>query len=836
MNARAWRVAWYRYRSGLARRWTGYVSVVILIGALGGLAMASIAGARRTDSSFPTYLKSTNPSTLGVFTRYDDPELKIDTGYDASIARTVAHLPLVTRAATAIIFDANINLEGVKGIKPHSIAGESPPTIIGSLNGEFTSMDRVSLIAGRMPSPGSLDEAVVNPQAAQQMGVHIGSVITAPFYTDTQVNSPSQSGPGRIVKVKIVGEIVASRDVVESDIAALGASAVIFSQGLTRELAPLYATGTETYLQIQGGNASAKQVLNEVYKVDPFAQDLPAELTDNFVPAAQQAISPEAVALGVFGGLAALSALLIAALMIGRLLRAATEELEALRAVGASRAMLLSDGLLGVWAAIFVGSLLAVLVAVLLSPLSPLGPVRPIYPDSGIAFDWTVLGLGVLFILIVLGAVAAVLANREVHRVTSRRSSSVERPEAPWVRSAANSGLSISVVTGVRFALEPGRGRNVTPVRSAILGTVLAVTVLVATVTFGASLNGLVSRPSLYGWNWNYALLSSFAGAEDLPAHQVATFLNQDPDISAWSGVNVANAKLDGQRVGTLAERPGAAVAPPVLSGHGLEAANQVVLGTDTLRQLHKRVGDTVVFSNGSSKPITLTIVGTGAVPAISSGAESGQGAMVATSDFPPALLNLQDATIPGPNAILIRIKSGVSPAAAYASLRLVARRTNAVHQAQGLTGGVVKVLRPADIVNFHAMGTIPDALAAGLSAGAVLALGLTLVASVRRRRRDLALLKTLGFTQRQLAASIAWQSTVAALIGCVVGIPLGIEVGRQLWDLFARSISVVPSPTVPVLTVVLVGVGALLFANMVAAIPGRIAARTPTALVLRAE
>jgi ABC-type lipoprotein release transport system permease subunit len=96
--------------------------------------------------------------------------------------------------------------------------------------------------------------------------------------------------------------------------------------------------------------------------------------------------------------------------------------------------------------------------------------------------------------------------------------------------------------------------------------------------------------------------------------------------------------------------------------------------------------------------------------------------------------------------------------------------------------------------------------------------------------------LKALGFTQRQLAASIAWQSTVAALIGCVVGIPLGIEVGRELWNLFARSIAVVPSPTVPVLTVILVGVGALLFANLVAALPGRIAARTPTALVLRAE
>jgi ABC-type lipoprotein release transport system permease subunit len=166
----------------------------------------------------------------------------------------------------------------------------------------------------------------------------------------------------------------------------------------------------------------------------------------------------------------------------------------------------------------------------------------------------------------------------------------------------------------------------------------------------------------------------------------------------------------------------------------------------------------------------------------------------------------------------------------------VVDRRTNAVPQAQGLAGGIVTVLRPADIVNFHSMGTIPDVLAGGLSAGAVLALGLTLVASVRRRRRDLALLKALGFTQRQLAASIAWQSTVAALIGCVVGIPLGIEVGRELWNLFARSIAVVPSPTVPVLTVILVGVGALLFANLVAALPGRIAARTPTALVLRAE
>jgi ABC-type lipoprotein release transport system permease subunit len=114
--------------------------------------------------------------------------------------------------------------------------------------------------------------------------------------------------------------------------------------------------------------------------------------------------------------------------------------------------------------------------------------------------------------------------------------------------------------------------------------------------------------------------------------------------------------------------------------------------------------------------------------------------------------------------------------------------------------------------------------------------LGLTLIASVRRRRRDLALLKTLGFTQRQLAAAVAWQSSVAVAIGTVIGVPLGIIIGRFLWDLFAHEINAVPSPGVPSLSIVLIIAGSLVIANLIATVPGRMAARTPTALVLRAE
>jgi ABC-type lipoprotein release transport system permease subunit len=156
--------------------------------------------------------------------------------------------------------------------------------------------------------------------------------------------------------------------------------------------------------------------------------------------------------------------------------------------------------------------------------------------------------------------------------------------------------------------------------------------------------------------------------------------------------------------------------------------------------------------------------------------------------------------------------------------------------QSYGDSFVVLGVQRPAEIVNYQSTGASPGILAAGRAVGAVVALGLTLGASVRRRRRDIALLKTLGFTRGQLAVAVAWQASVAAAVGIIVGVPVGVALGRWLWDLFARDIYAVPLPTVPALEVVLVALGALVLANLVAAVPGQMADRTPTALALRAR
>ena len=97
---------------------------------------------------------------------------------------------------------------------------------------------------------------------------------------------------------------------------------------------------------------------------------------------AQRAIKPEAIALGVFGAIAGLAVLVIAAQLIGRLFGRVADDAPILRAFGAGRATLLGDGLIGVGIAVALGSLLAAGVAVALSPLTPLGPVRPVYPTA----------------------------------------------------------------------------------------------------------------------------------------------------------------------------------------------------------------------------------------------------------------------------------------------------------------------------------------------------------------------------------------------------------------------------------------------------------------------
>jgi ABC-type lipoprotein release transport system permease subunit len=110
-----------------------------------------------------------------------------------------------------------------------------------------------------------------------------------------------------------------------------------------------------------------------------------------------------------------------------------------------------------------------------------------------------------------------------------------------------------------------------------------------------------------------------------------------------------------------------------------------------------------------------------------------------------------------------------------------------------------------------------------------------TLVTSVRRRRRELAILKTVGFVTRQVRATVAWQATAIAGASLAIGLPLGIAAGRLAWIFFANQVAIEPLPVISPL--VLLAIPAIIvLANAVAAFPARAAAHTQPATVLRAE
>ena len=143
---------------------------------------------------------------------------------------------------------------------------------------------------------------------------------------------------------------------------------------------------------------------------------------------------------------------------------------------------------------------------------------------------------------------------------------------------------------------------------------------------------------------------------------------------------------------------------------------------------------------------------------------------------------------------------------------------------------------RPVDLVNFGRVQNLPLILAGLLGVLGAATLAHTLMTSIRRRRRELSILKTLGFTPSQVRRAVAWQATAFVIAAVAIGLPLGAALGRVVWSAFARHLGAVSEPVTPVLPIVLSIAGAILVANLVAAVPAAVAGRMRPAGALRTE
>jgi FtsX-like permease family len=359
-------------------------------------------------------------------------------------------------------------------------------------------------------------------------------------------------------------------------------------------------------------------------------------------------------------------------------------------------------------------------------------------------------------------------------------------------------------------------------------------TALVAAITFGASLDHLLATPRLYGWDWDATV-----NANNDDRGSMTTFLERLPGVpgvaAASEGV-YGQLDVEGRAVAAVGlGREGAAdVHPPLLEGRAAARADEIVLGTTTLDRLGREVGDDVRLAVGDTT-VGARIVGRAVFPKFAAypGADrTGLGVGgVLTVDGIRRLI--PDASL---GFALVRFEPGTSRAEGVAALRDEASTLGSADPSVEPPRVSVRPDRPDDLAGFERVNTTPLVLAGLLT---LLAVGTTahgLVTATRSRRRDLGLLKAIGFTRGQVSAAVGWQATTVALVALVVGLPLGIASGRWLWALLADRLGIPSEPVTPTLAVLLAVPATLLLLNLVAAVPGRSAGAVPAATVLRAE
>jgi len=797
-----------RLRSEVRARWRSWLGLALLIGLAAAAAAAAAAGARRTETAYPRFVQAQNGYDL------------ITGGSPGNIdpARALAQMEALPEVAQW----ARIDVAAATAILPSGRVAPAPELMaVTDLMGRAGfRLNRFKVISGRMASLRAPGEAMIDFPTADREGLRVGSVIK---YI---VGSPDAKRP-RLAAVRIVG-IVAS----PGQFPAVGALSAFGSVYVT----PAFVDSN--HIRPSPGDAALLIRLRRgVADRDAFLRHKAAAgLGSVDVPFVQQvqtagiqrSIRLESQALWALSVLIGLAAVAIVGQSLARQTYLDSADLPALRALGFSRAQLFSLGMVRAAIIGVASACVVVPVAVLLSPLTPVGLARIAEPDPGFAVDAVPLVLGAA-----LAAVLTMLASA-VPAWTAVRTAATVSGEGPgpgrarspaFTSSLSRAWRSPAAAAGVRMALQPGRGRTAVPVRSAIFGATLGAAALTASLVFAASLGHLLTTPRLSGFTWD-----AFVSV-DSQHGKAAAALRADPKIAGYTRGGFINVRIGQVRLITLVLGGSGPARPVITAGVAPADGDDVALGASTMRDVHTAIGRTVDLvldqAEGHPKPARMRVVGTVIVPPNPFQAtQLGEGAALALPGF--ARIDPGAARRPGGPPFLVRFAPGVSRDAGLAAV------------ANDLTGlpdpFVAAAERPANVVSLASIAGLPVALSGLLALIAAGTLAHMLASSTRRRRRDLAILKTLGFTGRQVRHAIAWQATTIAAIALLIGLPAGIAGGRWAWRVFATQLGVLPEPAVPLTTIVIAIPAALALANLIAAAPARAAAHTPSATVLRTE
>ena len=794
-------------RIEIPRRGRSLGMLALLIAMATATVLTALAGARRGASAVDRLLADTRPATAVVSPQQE--------GFDWSRIR---RLPEVADLAT---FPAYTGF-GIEQAPAETVALYLPADA-DALHG----IEHPVVLHGRLADPTSAEEAVVTAAFVHTYGYGVGDTVTMRLFTpkqvDTGVSGVRSASPARPagprVPVRIVGVV----------------RSLWFSDGAGDPGRLIPSAGLITHYRANLLGAHGDGALSALVRLHGGLGDLPRfradlarvtgrpdiDVADRQIAAqhARDLTGFEAACLLAFGLAALTAALVLVGASIARYCSAAVFDLHVLRALGLTPAQGIVWAAAGPMLAAVVGTNAGIAGAVIASRWLPFGAAARLEPAPGFDVDWLVLGSGWVFIPLLVLAGSVLAAWVSAARVTARG-----RPERRSVvaRAAVSAGLPTPVVVGLRFALEPTRGPNAVPVRAGLVGAITGVLGVVAAFTFSAGVADAAGHPERFGQTHQATVSLGYNGKYQTAVRPVLTAVAADPAVAnvVEARYQVADAGASSAVLFTVDKPDGLVVST---AGRLPAARNEAMLAPTTAHELGLHIGSVASFT-GDAGSTAFRVVGIGFVPQTEYN-DYDSGAWITAAGYD-------------------RLFGGFLNSEAYVTLRPGADAATVVPRlsraAEAAGGGPYLfanlAFMPQRLAEIHAVRILPVVLGGFLALLAMGAVGHTVAMGVRRRRRDLAILRALGMTRRQARGVVLTQATVLAVIGLLFGIPLGLAIGRTLWRVMAATTPLHYVMPVAFWTLVLAAPVTVILAILLAVAPGLAAARMRVGQVLRAE
>jgi putative ABC transport system permease protein len=775
-------------RRRLARRWLAWLGAGLLLGLGFGVSLGSFNAARRTASAYERILEAHRAPDATI--AHDLPPAEADVAFGS--------LEGVREQDHFFGFTGTID-----GVDP-ALTG----VMLGPTGSRFP-IERPRLHAGRLPRPGGR-EVLINKLLADRAGLTLGQRV------DVRLAAPRDPATVTAAPATVVGIGTFPREVVVDETGRSGI--VALNRGFVRAHAELAAYASSS-LHLAPGIDARRDLATRIGARGGAL----IEARDQETRAVSAALRPMISILIALGVLAVIATSIAAGQVIHRDQEAWRIENETMRALGMAPSrialsLLAAPAVLGTVAVV---AALALTVAT--SPIAPLGPLHQLDPAQGVVIDPAVAIAGAAAIVAIIGALSGLLLlRRPVPRRVATRGSTFELVAS---RPIAVAGLALGAGWGRhRSRRMAGYGT------AAIALTALVVTLVASTVV----LSGTRSR---YGFDWDVLALNPYG---DQTATGLQETFGDASDVVAATGFTSSGLLVDGASVpGLAATRVKGDLGPTILEGRGVRASDEIVLGRDTLERLRVAIGDEVRVqmagtadggTRGRSEAMTMRVVGIAAFPSvIQIGADQprlGIGALITGA----ALDRLSGTDTNDPEWTAARLTPGAEPR------ELIARYPRGVPDAAGLATTWYTDAKPAELRQLdEARSLLIGAIAFSVLI-AVAVIGYGLWTETRANRRDLAALGAIGFTRRQLGDAAAAQAVPLAVIVTLVGVPVGIALGRFGFARFARSLAVVERAAIPGWMVAALVACALIVCGIGALGAAGVARRTRVAAVLRGE